>query len=271
MNSILRIKERLRDVFIFLIPALARRRYFAALDTVTREDFATRRIEPELALLPFVLDPQKSFFDVGAHTGAYSYVALRTLPAQNIFAFEPQKHLSRRLRRLLPHISVQRCALSSRSGEAWLFIPYKHGTLRSTRATLGELGESDFEKEMVPLKTLDAMKQELTAPPIGCIKIDTEGHELSVLEGATKTLIEDRPVLIVEIEPQHHRAAPEEVFKWLLERGYTPYFIDATSGKLTVRAPGYYPAGISNFIFLPPKLFLSHNAQQLFDRTGAIF
>lgn len=41
--------------------------------------------------------------------------------------------------------------------------------------------------------------------PIGCIKIDVEGHEDAVLRGGRRLLFRDHPSLIVEIEERHKR------------------------------------------------------------------
>jgi FkbM family methyltransferase len=40
---------------------------------------------------------------------------------------------------------------------------------------------------------------------VGFIKIDVEGHELAVINGATTLLTTQRPLLLIEIEARHHR------------------------------------------------------------------
>ncbi len=47
------------------------------------------------------------------------------------------------------------------------------------------------------------------------VKVDTEGHDLPVLQGMEKLLCRDRPLVIVEA------SASGPVAAWLTERGYT--------------------------------------------------
>jgi hypothetical protein len=56
------------------------------------------------------------------------------------------------------------------------------------------------------------------------IKIDVEGHELAVLEGAHHTLIRDQPHLLIECEDRHRADAIQSVRDFLAKYGYVGYF-----------------------------------------------
>ena len=60
---------------------------------------------------------------------------------------------------------------------------------------------------------------------MGLIKIDVEGHELSVLNGAKNLLIRDRPTLLIEVEERHKRNAVIKVRKFLEELDYKGFFL----------------------------------------------
>ena len=60
---------------------------------------------------------------------------------------------------------------------------------------------------------------------IGFIKIDVEGHELSVLEGASSLIERCRPVLLIECEERHNPGGPAALFRHLKKAGYIGRFL----------------------------------------------
>jgi hypothetical protein len=76
--------------------------------------------------------------------------------------------------------------------------------------------------EVVRVATLDSFDLH----GVGLIKIDVEGAELGVLEGAVETLRRFRPLLLVEIEQRHHRAPIGGVFERLRALDYDGHFLD---------------------------------------------
>src|SRR5690606_11886840 len=71
------------------------------------------------------------------------------------------------------------------------------------------------------------------------IKIDVEGHELAVLRGASKTIEENRPVILVEVKPENEA----EVQTFFSDRDY----VEVNIGELVGRS---LPAS-ENRIFMP--------------------
>jgi hypothetical protein len=63
---------------------------------------------------------------------------------------------------------------------------------------------------------------------VSFVKIDVEGHELGVLEGAAETIRRHHPVILMEIEQRHATRPIAEVFDWLAAAGYDAYFIDGS-------------------------------------------
>jgi hypothetical protein len=63
----------------------------------------------------------------------------------------------------------------------------------------------------VALRPLDNFELE----DVGFIKIDVEGHELSVLQGGQSLIARDRPILFVEIERRHNIGAFDATFQFL--------------------------------------------------------
>jgi|GEM_PF-2136586 len=152
-----------------------------------------RRGETELSILPLLVQPGTAI-DVGANKGTYSYFLSKY--CDRVIAYEANPDLVRILQSYrLKGLDVRPFALSDHTGEATLFIPLSDkGTRRNNVAGLDQQGLSADEVK-VPCKRLD--DEGLTG--ISFIKIDVEGHELAVLHGSEKTILRDRPTLLIEI------------------------------------------------------------------------
>jgi len=174
--------------------------------------------------------------DVGANNGFYSSVLEDLVGPRNLYLFEPLPDLFMYLKKNFKRATVIACALSDREGCQTIKIPYINGNRVDTRATLNkELVEDNqmgVEELRVDVKTLDSVVDSLGLEAIGFIKIDVEGHEDKVVEGATRTLSHFKPLLLVEIEARHHQCTIEEIFSKILKIGYLGYFIDFKNLKL---------------------------------------
>jgi len=60
---------------------------------------------------------------------------------------------------------------------------------------------------------------------IGFIKIDVEGHEIEVINGAKKTILENMPVLLVEIEERHTQSSVKNSIDYIEKFGYDCLFL----------------------------------------------
>jgi hypothetical protein len=72
----------------------------------------------------------------------------------------------------------------------------------ATSADLDAAAETTLKRRPiipVPVVTLDT---ELAKTPVSLMKIDCEGYELKILQGACEILRRDRPVLLIEVHPQ---------------------------------------------------------------------
>jgi FkbM family methyltransferase len=168
--------------------------------------------------------------DIGANLGGHSVAFSRT--AQLVYAFEPQPHTYGLL--------CANCAINGRTNI--VPMPYALGEKAGTvaispinptlehvcqGASIGEQGQP------VQVRTLDSF--ELSG--VSFIKIDVEGYELKVLQGARETLQHDFPVLYIEI---HKESLIAPVTSFLGELGY----------KAMERIIQYTPDGISTRGFL---------------------
>ena len=138
-------------------------------------------------------------FDVGANAGAISNEVAMACEGVTIKAFEPQAELaelvcvSAKLNGAADAIEVFPVAVGDHCGTVQLHKPAH--ALHASLMTSGEAGESVVDCPLVSLDEL-VFSDQLPAPSF--IKIDVEGGELGVLNGAKRILSTHRPVVIFE-------------------------------------------------------------------------
>lgn len=148
-----------------------------------------------------------SFIDIGANTGFYSLLAATVNPMSKIYSFEPAQgplyYLSKNvfLNNLEKQISVYPIALSSQSGEVmfyevknkkYSYLPYNLGGIGSLKEDATKMAYS------VKTETLDQFISKNSIPHVDLIKIDTEGTENFILNGADESINKFRPIIICE-------------------------------------------------------------------------
>lgn len=177
--------------------------------------------EPELRLLR-ILVAGRTFVDIGANRGLYSFAALAA-GAKSVIAVEPVPRLAVDLqRRLGDHGVVREGAISSTTGTATLLIPEVSGAARDTRSTLAPMAGNRGKTLTVRTERLD----DLDIPRDAVLKIDVEGHEEAVLASGTALLRHRPPVaLIVEAEERQVAGSPVRILDSMMEFGYVGWAI----------------------------------------------
>lgn len=114
-----------------------------------------------------------------------------------------------------PRVTTVHMACTDRPGVVSLDVRDVIGTGQLTTGELGEMpwGEKRSVRE-VQATTVDRLTVDFGDPDV--LKVDTEGHELFVLQGATETL-RTHPYLLVEI---HSRRTGEACHDLLVDAGY---------------------------------------------------
>lgn len=140
-------------------------------------------------------------FDVGAHLGDYSRAARRMAPRARILAFEPNPILLAKLRARVSDIEAFPFALSDTSGAAELhdFADEPGSSCASLHAEKIPFHGAVAQSYPVQTRTMDDLCAEQGIAHIHLLKIDTEGHDVSVLRGARR-LLEARAVDVIQFE-----------------------------------------------------------------------
>jgi FkbM family methyltransferase len=146
-------------------------------------------------LLSFTLRPDSNCIDVGSHRGDVLREFVRLAPSGRHIAYEPVPDSYESLRREFPGVEIRNAAVSNEDGEAD-FVVVKGLSSCSGLRQRDVPGSHDLEHVKVRTERLDSALPEGYVPDF--IKVDVEGAEREVFEGAIETLRRHRPVVWFE-------------------------------------------------------------------------
>jgi FkbM family methyltransferase len=142
-------------------------------------------------------------FDVGAHTGSWTGEFLQRLPNAQVHCFEVAPETFNVLQVAVggrTNVHVNRMGLSDEGGELTLsYVPGATTISTLNRATLATTWGLDHETVQVPVTTGAKYMADRNIDRIDFLKVDTEGHDLSVLHGFRESL-ERRPIPLIQFE-----------------------------------------------------------------------
>jgi FkbM family methyltransferase len=218
--------------------------------------------ELEIELLKNFIKPHYSIYDVGANIG-YHTVAFARL-GKHVYAFEPNKknlQLLKKNTRKLENVTIFDAACSNSNGT--LFV---QDFDTNVPGNYGEMLIQDDGQECKSI-TLDDL-DDVYGPDL--LKIDVEGHELQVLRGAIKTIVEFNPIIFYEA----HGTDLAEIYDLLTDLGYRLYWYPCPNYN-----PGNYKrnpvnmfgnGGVSNILALPKQHKKISNLEQVINRDDTL-
>jgi FkbM family methyltransferase len=212
----------------------------------------------ETNFLKRILRNDDVFLDIGANVGWYTLLASTIIDSHgHIYAFEPHRPTVEYLQRtvalnnLNSLIDVYPIGLAKESKTE--LLAWVAGTGNGGAASLG--GNSVLQgmnTQSIEVRPLDS----LGIARVNVIKIDVEGAELLVMEGATRILDRDRPIVMSEVLPgQLQRVSgctPEDYFGYFACRHYRAYILDTVRcGERIDTFPNPWHKELVNVAFIP--------------------
>ena len=162
--------------------------------------------------------------DVGGNRGVYAYSFWKQ--GSIVEVFEPNVNCIDILSKWASdkeNVHVYPVALSNRAGIADLKVPVdKSGIEHDASGSIEAHQFDDSKTQAVDVRELDSYHFE----GVKLIKIDVEGHELSVIEGAQDTIRSMKPILLIEIEQRHNDMPISNIIDKILAFGYQGIFLD---------------------------------------------
>jgi FkbM family methyltransferase len=219
----------------------------------------------ELSVIRRYIDADSIVCDIGANKGSFLFWLSRWCEHGRVVAFEPQEDLAKYLSRMCAalsfrNVTVEAKAVFAEAGSREFFIPDGHKPGASlTRSGMPHVA---VRTVTVPVVALDDYFSERER--VSVLKIDVEGAEIGVFEGAERILRRDRPLLVFECESRHlNGVSITDVFRRLEGFGYRGSFVERgrtrpvsqfreelhqrRDGAWFWKQPGYCP----NFVFTP--------------------
>jgi FkbM family methyltransferase len=210
--------------------------------------------ESELSQLHRWVRPGDVVVDVGAHYGAYTLPLARLVgETGQVVAVEPARHacsvLTRNVRiNGLGNVRVLPVAAGDQTASGTLHL---HGD--RSRASLHQTLEVKTGTEQVKVVRLDEVVQ--PDRRVSLIKVDVEGYEVKVLQGAEGILSRDRPVVIFEYLPGMATVAglpASGAWDLLRSHGYGMHRVVDTGEVLPVEGPAENCGTTSNVVAIHP-------------------
>jgi FkbM family methyltransferase len=238
------LEEKVRD---FIVPDWLRIR-----ERAWREK---RKGEKEIKIIPNLLVNCNRAIDIGANVGVWSYWLSKY--AKQVESFEPNPKIFNALKNIkIKNVNSYNIALSNKSGSVDLLIPKGSKGFSNQGASLSSIKVQGEHKSIsIEAKCLD----EYNFLDVDFIKIDVEGHEHEVIEGAQETINKFKPTMVIEMEEKHNQIPIEDQISSVEKLGYKCCVLinekiiqieEVDLNKLH-RNPANNDSYLFNFIFYP--------------------
>jgi len=174
--------------------------------------------------------------DIGANIGVFTVFAAALSPKGKVYAFEPVSKtfatLSKNIAALrsLGRAEAYRCALGDKTGETTMraSISATTGSLIEDSPFFSRQDTFDFDiTERVPTMRIDDFTEKEGLKKLDFIKIDTEGYERFVLDGARETIRRFKPAIAMSA---YHNPDDKTVLPALVKEICPEYVVELSAG-----------------------------------------
>jgi FkbM family methyltransferase len=210
----------------------------------------------ESALIRRILRPGDVFWDVGANLGYYTLLGAACVgPRGRVVAFEPFPPAWDRLQKNLGlnafgQVVTFNVAVSKARGKSTLFYEREGPDGVATFIRPNQITAS----VVCDTLSLDQFLQEHQEPPPMVMKVDVEGWEKAVLDGAERLLASPaQPMLLLEMEDAHFNlvgTSRREIEQGLSRLGYVPF---RPKGRRWVVCQGFREVRARSIFWLCPS------------------
>ncbi|MEX0270519.1 FkbM family methyltransferase [Leptolyngbyaceae cyanobacterium UHCC 1019] len=236
--------------------------------------FVEGRYDPnEFYFLDKLLSSGMTVVDLGANEGLYTLFAAKHVGDSGVvLSFEPSLREFQRLQDNLAlneeitNVKLLQIALSNISDTQLLKVADDAHSGQNTLGDFAYEGITCLSTETVTVRRLDDVLEELAVQCVDVIKIDVEGAEFLVFEGAKKTLERDRPLILFELVDQalqKQGSSTHDLLSYLRGLGYEIFGWGEFTGLPIKTTQESLPDG--NLVAAHPSRFwnLVNNADQV--------
>ncbi len=235
------MKKKLRSIAGLVASKLPVRFQYALFRSHYRNLFVgiSDSYHPEMEVLPYLISEGDTVLDIGACFGTYTKLLAKLVGSSGrVIAFEPNPRnypfLLNNIRTFgLNNTKAFQYAISETAGTQTMTTPLYQGRVDYYRASLEEKSGDRFAWNRTTVRTLPV--DAILSKPISAvtyIKVDVEGHELSVLDSARKMIKTHAPAWMIEINENPYRShgKARDVLDRMKDSGYEEFLVE--DGKL---------------------------------------
>ena len=188
------------------------------------------------AILSKTLTNTPVILDIGANVGLFTkaFAAAEKKP-KKILAIEPSSYVFSILKIVpanLSNVLVRRLALNDEEGIVQLKTPLKtSGSLRVGLSHIGTINDTLQYVEIVAAKRLDSVLSKEKIYHVDVVKIDVEGAEEQVIQGAQELLKKSKPIWFVELaqdRADNFESSAQRIFRDFKNAGYKALILNET-------------------------------------------
>lgn len=193
--------------------------------------------------------------DIGANLGIFSLILAKRFPEFKVHSFEPNPSTFQALQANIQlnqcaNIQALKYAISGHNGEVYFNAdPINRGTTRIVTSA------SDYVVSL-PCMTLDTYVEGQSIKEIAFLKVDVEGYETSVFQGAKHLLSQQQAQIIYyEVCPELATKAgfaPELPTQILQQNGYKIYKLDKQGSLMPIQISDISHVVLENWIAVRP-------------------
>ena len=223
----------------------------------------TRRNQRMMRLAAAIMaksdSPEPIIIDIGANVGRFTTAFMAAAkPPKLVLAIEPSNYVFAILKIVTAKLERVRCrklALSHESGEVQLKTPVKKSG--SLRVGLSHISDSDGDDdeitafvENVQAKRLDDLLTAESITHVDIVKIDVEGAEQYVINGAPNLINKTKPIWFIELvqaRADNFTGLASDIFQQFIGAGYHAFILNADYGWDQVTAI----SDATDYLFVP--------------------
>jgi len=194
--------------------------YLDFLDPIDRKIILYKEYEHDAVSFledKFIQHSISNFLDIGANSGYFSFYFANKFNNLKVKAYEPnidafEKFKKTLIKNSFNNVEIFNYGLSDIEKKVKMITWYKHGHAKTNLVILEDNFNTNnskiYETDLKVGDELLNFKNEKL-----CIKIDVEGHELSVLKGLAKNLRENKCVILIETGDVKFKAVNDFLIK----------------------------------------------------------
>lgn len=229
--------------------------------TLKLEDFIQQQIyflgyydKAGIQFLKNHIRPGSVFVDIGANIGAYTLIASKIIGDKGtVFAFEPVNRINNCLLENInlnhfTNVQVEKKALFEKNTTLKLNVS---SDINLGMSSMYDHDEKSGVEELVTAIIGDEYFSDKKLSHIELIKIDIEGAELFALKGLKQTLLNFKPLLMVELNElvlQSAKISKDQIIDFLKDCNYHMKGIDMAGKIVEANAPNLNDS--ENFVFV---------------------